>query len=143
MYSTKDDILTIITTQELAQLTDDVNGTVVNDAIVNSTIAAEDRIIDSNVSRYYEVPFSVVPDLIKDFSKKMARVALARRRILVTGGRYSRRIAKIYDECIAQLKLVNAGKADIPGATKKNISSQTQVSSGYVKEQKNVFGGDW
>lgn len=140
MYSSQADILTIISSDQLKQLTSD-NGMTIDANIVNSVISGVDTKINSYCTDYV-TPFNFVPDLIKEFSKKMSVRDLFQRRILTMGG-VPEDIQKMYDECVSHLEKIMTGRANIPGAQKKSLgNSPVQSSGGSFSSDERIFSNE-
>ena len=108
-YSTKTDILTEISEDELIGLTDDESAGIINDARVTAAIAAADALIDSYCGQVETVPFTTVPPIIKRHSKTLAIYNLYSRRSAIPETR-----EKNYDDAIAHLKDIARGLAALP-----------------------------
>jgi phage gp36-like protein len=141
MYSTKADIETYLSIDQLAKLTSE-SGDGVDDKVINGAIADADSEIDGYcVSQYpSSVPFVTVPTLIKTLSIKIAIHNLFSKRIMSFGGEIPKSYSDMYDNCVNTLKQIAGGKIKIPGLNQNDIT--TGKSGGYVKDIKNIFGGD-
>lgn len=80
-YSTKADILEQLDETTLIQLTDDELAGWVNEARVTRAIASADVTIDSYCEKRFTVPFSPVPDKVRDLSVEIAIYYLYSRRL--------------------------------------------------------------
>lgn len=107
-YCTQTDILKLIPSQELAELTTE-SGSTPDAAVVTEAIAKADAEIDSYLGIIYSVPLSVPPSRVRALSEDIAIYYLYLRRSTVPEARQ-----KAYDDAIAFLQLLAAGKATIP-----------------------------
>ena len=80
-YSTQADIEKRIPSTDLAELTNDTDGSSVVTANVDEAIALADALINSFLRGKHEVPLSTVPDLIREFSVTISIYNLYQRRI--------------------------------------------------------------
>lgn len=71
-YSNQSDLLERINEDTLVQLTDTTASGQVDPALLNSSIADADALINSLVSPVYQVPLTVVPRVIRDHSATIA-----------------------------------------------------------------------
>jgi phage gp36-like protein len=111
-YCTKTDLLNQISETELAQLTDDSAGAVVDDDIVDAAIADADSEIDGYCGEKYTVPFTDVPGIVKKLSVGIALYNLfARRETSMSGMPESR--TNRYDKAIRFLLQVSKGQVSL------------------------------
>ena len=122
-YSTKADIQKEISDDELIGLTDDESAGIINDARVTAAIARADAMIDSYCGQIETVPFVIVPPVIKQHSITIAIYFLFARRSAVPEIR-----RKNYEDAIAHLKDVAAGKATIGATTEADYDDQVKTS---------------
>ena len=81
MYSVLDDIKKLLPDVLLLQLTDDENTGVINTSRVSEAIAQADAEIDLSCGMIYQVPFVIVPPIIKKHSVDIAIYNLYSRRV--------------------------------------------------------------
>src|SRR3972149_5106499 len=81
MYSVLDDIKKLLPDVLLLQLTDDENIGTINTPRVNEAIAQADAEIDLSCGMIYQVPFVIVPAVIKKHSVDIAIYNLYSRRV--------------------------------------------------------------
>jgi phage gp36-like protein len=126
-YCEQSDIEKLIPEQELAELTADT-GSTPDAEVVAEAIAKADAEIDSYLGVVYTVPLSVPPSRVRSLSEDFAIYYLYQRRSVVPEARQ-----KAYDDGIAFLKLLVAGKAVLPpadtGETVTGSSHTPQFSS--------------
>lgn len=80
-YTATADIYDVLSSKIVAQLTDDDNGTTVNNTFVDSALDRAESIVDSYVGKVYSVPLSTpVEDSIKHAVVTLAKCMLYRRR---------------------------------------------------------------
>lgn len=112
VYCTKADILNQISETELAQLTDDAAGAVVDDDIVDAAIADADSEIDGYCGEKYTVPFADVPGIVQKMSVGIAIYNLFARRETSMAGMPESRTNR-YDKAIRLLLLISQGKVSL------------------------------
>lgn len=111
-YSTKSDLLNQISEAELAQLTDDAAGAVVDDDVVDAAIANADSEIDGYCGEKYTVPFVDVPGIVQNLSGGIALYNLFTRRETGLLGLPESRTNR-YDKAIRLLILISQGKVSL------------------------------
>ena len=110
MYCTKDDILSRISEAELAQLTSE-NGTVVDDGIVSSAIAAADSEIDGYAAKYHSTPLAApIPTRVTNLSATIAVYNLYCKRPALA---MPETIRNTYKDAIAFLTLLANSKVSL------------------------------
>lgn len=80
MYCALSDIRSTLSEAEIARLTDDTNGKIVNEDIVNESISKSDELINGYLRGRYTIPLDIVPDLVKNLSVDLALYYLYQRR---------------------------------------------------------------
>lgn len=104
MYCTLEELKNAITEDVLAQLTDDENGTVINETIVNDIITSSSTLIDGYLRGRYSLPLSGGQDIIKSIAITISHYKLKERR-----NKTSEADNKKYDEAISRLKDIAKG----------------------------------
>lgn len=122
-YSLKANLLTEISKDELIGLTDDENAGIINEVRVTAAIAKADGIIDSYCGQVETVPFTTVPDVIKQHSITIAIYFLYSRRSVAPEIRKEN-----YKDAISHLKDISNGKASLPPITEDDVSGEPQTS---------------
>ena len=126
VYSVKTDIQKEISDAELIGLTDDAGAGTMDDAKITAAIARADAIIDSYCGQVETVPFTAVPEIIKQHSITIAIYFLFARRSAVPEVR-----RKNYEDAIAHLKDIATGKAALPPITadevEENVSTDRTI----------------
>jgi phage gp36-like protein len=102
MYCNKADILTRMTAIDLAKLTDDVNGTVVNDSLVNSLIESQSNLIDGYLRGRYPLP--ITSTILTTICIDLVCYELYKRRSRITES-----IAKSYEYAVSRLNKIQSG----------------------------------
>ena len=123
VYSSKADLLTEISEDELIGLTDDESAGIVNEARVSAAIAKADALIDSYCGQVATVPFTVIPAIIKQHSITIAIYFLYGRRSAVPEVR-----GQNYKDAIKHLGDISTGKAALPPTTEADYEDQIQTS---------------
>jgi phage gp36-like protein len=136
-YCTKPDILKSISDEVLIQLTDDNSVGTVDDAKVTGAIEKADSIIDGYCGKRYAVPFSPVPNLVRDMSVDLAIYNLYGNRQGAPDYWEKRR-----DDTIAFLKDVSKGTATIGDASAAGISGESSDNSVDISSADRVFSRD-
>jgi phage gp36-like protein len=116
-YCTQEDLLKLIPELELAQITAET-GDLPDTDVVTEGIALADAEIDAYLAVRYQVPLSPAPPRVKALSADLALYHLYSRRSVAPETRRQR-----YEDAVAFLKLVGAGKAEIVGATGAEVVS--------------------
>ncbi len=119
-YSTKADILTEISEDELIGLTDDEGAGIVDDARVTAAIAKADALIDSYCGQVETVPFTTTPAIVKQHSLTISIYFLFSRRSAIPEVR-----SQNYKDAIAHLKDISTGKASLPIAGEDTGGDET------------------
>jgi phage gp36-like protein len=135
-YCTQSDIEKLIPVVELAELTTEIGDTP-NIGVVTEAIAKADAEIDSYLGIITTVPMSVPPARIRALSEDIAIYYLYMRRSIIPEARQ-----KAYDDAIAFLQLLAAGKAVLPddGGGAGSVAGQTPqiVSSPSILNRDNM-----
>ena len=71
-YSTESDIIKRLPESDLQKLTDDDNSGIVDSSVVSECIEQADGMIDGSLARYYKLPLSSTPALVKKLSCDIA-----------------------------------------------------------------------
>lgn len=112
-YCTPDDIRQRIPAGVLADLTDDVSGEVVDDAIIAEMAESASSLMDSYFRINYSTPLSPVPEIVKHYCAWLTVYNLfSRRGILSDDPENTVRLN--HDEVLAWLKQVAAKSAGLP-----------------------------
>lgn len=140
MYCTIADIINDITEPTLAQLTDDEDGMVVNEGVVNALIEIADALVDGYCGTRCKVPFVPVPPFISALSRMITIYNLyARRKEDMPPLRDAQ-----YKDAIERLKDISSGKLkldpvyDIPLV--KDGYKVSFISSGKVFSRDTLGG---
>lgn len=130
-YSVKSDILEQIPETRLAQLTDDIDGDTVDEAIVTARISKADTFINSYIRGKNTVPGDpVVTPQLQEWSVSLAIYYLYQRRVDL---QMPTPITDLYDKVLLQLEDVRDGKMVINDATSFNNTSGMYKSNGAAK----------
>ena len=107
-YCAKADILERISSDELARLTDDANGTTVDDNLVSRAIADADAEIDVHLAVRHSLPLPSTPTVLLKLSTELAIYHLYSRRMGAPDFWRTR-----YEDGLKMLKLIAAGKISL------------------------------
>jgi len=129
-YCTKADILGLIPEETLIQLTDDHGAGIVDDGIVDQSIADADAEIEGYCGERYTLPFSPVPAIIKKASADIAIYNLYGRR---QGAPEDR--SKRYDNAIKLLRDISAGKITLGASAPEETAQDTVDVSTSVDDR--------
>jgi phage gp36-like protein len=119
-YCTQDDLLKLVPEGELAQLTTE-SGEVPDSAVVSEAVAKAEAEIDAYLAVRYVLPLAEVPARVKSLAVDMALYYLYVRRSVAPEVR-----RQAYEDAVAFLKLVGAGRAEIVGAAGAEVSGDAQ-----------------
>ena len=108
MYATQADLETRFGSDELAQLTDRVNGAAVDAAVVARALADATAEIDGYLAVRYALPLPSVPAVLGLIACDIARYRLYADRATET-------VTKRYDDAVRQLKALAAGSMALDG----------------------------
>ena len=108
-YCTQDDLLLMITVEELAELTTEM-GEAPDLMVVEEAIAKADGEIDAYLGVRYSLPLVGIPDQVRSLSVDMALYHLYSRRSVAPLVRRQK-----YEAAVAFLKQVAAGQAVVGG----------------------------
>lgn len=93
-YCVKEDLLKLVSAEELAQLSDLENSGAVDENVVDASIETADALIDSYIAgRVSNVPLDSVPVIIKKISAKLALCEL-----------YSNRLNRVLPEGLGEMR---------------------------------------
>lgn len=119
-YCTQEDLLKLVPELELAQITAE-SGDAPDAAVVSEAIAKAEAEIDSYLAVRYQLPLAAVPARVKSLAVDLSLYHLYSRRSVAPEVRRQR-----YEDAVAFLKLVGAGKAEIVGAAGMELPGDVQ-----------------
>ncbi|TSA12996.1 MAG: DUF1320 domain-containing protein [Deltaproteobacteria bacterium] len=119
-YCTQDDLLKLVPELELAQITAE-SGDVPDAAVVSEAIAKAAAEIDAYLAVRYQLPLAATPARVKSLAVDLSLYHLYSRRSVAPEVRRQK-----YEDAIAFLKLVAAGKAEIVGAAGVEVPGDAQ-----------------
>lgn len=108
-YITLDDIKKSLPEEVIIQLTDDAHTGAVDQTCVENAIAQADAVVDAYCSSLYEVPFTTVPQLVKNISADIAIFNLYSRKAEQAP---AARIEK-YRSAIGKLEMISEGRVSL------------------------------
>jgi phage gp36-like protein len=112
-YCTFTDIERKISRTMMAQLTNDTANATIGDAVVLDSILTDvDTLIDSKCGILYTVPFTTVPDLIKDIATDLACFKAMQRRPV--NMEIPKAWTEINKDAMQQLQDIGEGKVNLP-----------------------------
>ncbi len=134
-YCTQTDIENLLPSANLIQLADDDEDGVADAAVITEAIASADGDIDGYCQEKYTVPFTAVPEIIKNISVDLAIHFLYSRRDIMPEGRTAR-----YKEAIRKLEKIAAGTLSLGADPEISESQQTLQTS--TEDTDRIFDGD-
>lgn len=114
MYCTVADIQQEIPAKELAQITNDGDGSTIDVSVVETAIVEATALIDTYLITRYPLPLSEVPIAIRAYCRKLVKVELFRRR---PKGRDPEELRLIRREVIMELEKLQAGTTTLDVGT--------------------------
>ncbi|MCH8029077.1 MAG: DUF1320 domain-containing protein [Candidatus Dadabacteria bacterium] len=136
-YSVQADIEKSLPTATVALLTDDVNGTTIDVAVLNEAVADADETIDAYLRSRYTVPLNPVPAIIKKLSVDLAIWELYTRR---PESETPEDVKTLHADALKLLKDVQAGRAQI-GAPEETDEALGSYKTNRVADDR-VFDTD-
>ncbi|MEO5355782.1 MAG: DUF1320 domain-containing protein [Nitrospirae bacterium YQR-1] len=136
MYITATDITVVMQVSDVIALTDDGDIGVQNTALIESAIVQADSVIDSYLGSRYQLPLSIVPEIVKSIAVSVTVWVLCQR------GAFNpteTRI-KVYDDAIKFLKDIAKGVAGL-GLEEKTAKNPDSSSTNKTTNDR-VFTQD-
>lgn len=134
-YATSDDLTHLLTTAELAQLSDDTGSGQLDQAVIGEAIDQASREIDGYVGVVRPVPVNPVPGLISNFAAKLAIYNLFLRRSNIPEV-----WQKTYEGITRTLQMIAQGKITLgpSGEATEDVSDQRA----FVSTDNRLFSQD-
>lgn len=133
-YATKQNLIDRFGQTELAQLTDRVNGTTIDDTVVNRALEDADAMINGYLQARYSLPLSSVPPMLVTVACNIARYQLFEDRVTEI-------VRQRYEDAIAWLKDVAAGRVSL-GLDAAGAETETEGGVVDYKANDRVFDAD-
>ena len=135
-YAVQQDLVDRFGDAELKQLTDRVNGTTIDAAVVAAALADADAEVDSYLITRYTLPLTAVPDVLKLTACNIARYRLYASQSVEA----SETVRNNYKDAVAWLRDVAAGRANLD----PNASAAVPAGTGGPQYNKpdRVFNRD-
>lgn len=111
-YIALEDLDEYLSDKVVQQLTDDDGSGFKNTAIVDEAITGAEGVIDSFLSRRYDVPLASPPEVVKEMAVQLAAYRLHARRMRVPAD-----IKDLRDQAMELLKDIRDNKQDLEGVT--------------------------
>ena len=132
-YATQADLETRFGSDELAQITDRINGSVIDASVVARAIADAEAEIDGYLAARYQLPLASVPAVLGRLTCDMARYYLY-------ADRFTESVRKRYEDAVRLLKAMASGDVKLDAAVVLAPSvSSVSVSS---RAPERIFGAD-
>ena len=133
-YATQADLETRFGTDELAQLTDRVNGAVIDAAVVARAIADAEAEIDSYLAGRYSLPLASVPSVLQRLCCDIARYYLHDESV-------TEAVRNRYTDSVRMLKAISTGDVKIDGAAPLAAGVGVNLVEVSAPSRPRVFGG--
>lgn len=125
MYTSLAILTTYYPQAVIAQLTDDVHGSVVDDDVLVAVIASVDEDVDALLRGRYPVPLVPVPRVIERLASNLVWYRLHKRRnTTVPDG-----VTKDYDDAMTMLRALQTGRALLPQSNAGHTTPRFVVSN--------------
>lgn len=132
-YATQADLVERFGAAELAQLTDPIAGTVINETTVARALSDADAEVDAHLGTRYALPLASVPVVL-------VRVAADIARYYLWDARASDTIKSRYQAAVALLKSMASGATNLGGA--ETLAPAPNASNVAVSGRTRLFGSD-
>ncbi|WP_306603927.1 gp436 family protein [Azonexus sp.] len=131
-YATQSDLEERFGSEELAQLTDRVNGSIIDAAVVGRALADAHAEIDSHLAVRYPLPLSSSPEVLVAIACDIARYRLHDERATEI-------VAKRYEEAARRLRALASGAAVLVGISQPAAAGGVNVT---VRSSARFFDAD-
>jgi phage gp36-like protein len=132
-YAVQADLEKRFGSEELAQLSDRINGTVIDVTVVALALADANAEIDSYLAVRYQLPLASVPDVLERIASDIARYRLC--------DIPPDEVRKRYEDAVRDLKRASDGSLVIDGASPL-VKSPTSGGGVACKAPSRIFGAD-
>ena len=121
-YATLDDLVTLCGDRELIQLTDrsDPPVNAIDETVTGPALDWASDLVDSYVGAAYALPLTQTPQMLRDIATDLARFRLYK-------DAAPEEVKGRYDQAIARLKDISAGRAKIPGVAGVEPDARSDV----------------
>ena len=109
-YALQADLVALFGSTEIAQLTDRINGTVIDATVLGRALADADAEIDSYLAARYSLPLASAPTALVRVAADIARYRLFDDRVTDA-------VRARYQDAVAYLKQISLGNVVIDGAS--------------------------
>jgi phage gp36-like protein len=123
-YATQADLVTRYGEREILQATDKANppAGAIDAATVAGALADADALVDSYLGNRYAVPLATTPARVVDLACVIARYRLHE-------ARATDRMRRDYEDAIAFLRDVAAGRAMLPGVSEPTVATEDGLAT--------------
>ena len=132
-YATQSDMTERFGAVELAQLSDRVNGTVIDVAVVARALADADAEIDAYLARRYQLPLASTPPVLVRMACDIARYRLYDEAV-------TEAVRVRYNDAVALLKRMASGEVELPAATVLPAPATGSANAVLVRTGARQFG---
>lgn len=134
-YASTSDLIEVLSNEEQEELVDDEGDGINADDpdILSGALSRAESIVNSYLSKVYDVPLSTVPPSIKD-----ATLTLAKHKLLMRKGHVNEAEQSEHDNVRRWLERVSEGKIELP-EQEGGEESGGNVSSGFGNDDNMAF----
>lgn len=133
-YATQADLETRFGQGELAELTDRVNGAVIDTGVVARALADAEAEIDGYLASRYSLPLATVPPLLPRLCADIARYYLHDERV-------TEAVRNRYTDAVRVLKSIASGDVQIDGSAALAPGNALQLAEVIPPSRAKIFGG--
>ena len=133
-YASTQDMVDRFGSEELCQLTDRVNGTTLNPAVLARAMDDADSTINGYLAARYQVPVQQVPPLLVRLACDIARYQLF-------ADQANDAVRDRYSDAVRELKNLATGITTLLGATALQSPESTASTQVRVRSPERQFGG--
>ena len=134
-YAAQSDLTDRFGATELAQLTDRVNGNVIDTTVLNRALNDADAEIDSYLAARYALPLSSTPVVLVRMAADIARYRLYDDRVTDT-------VRQRYEDAVSLLKRMATGDVALAGSTPLTAANTGRGNAVAIKAPSQVFSAD-
>ena len=131
-YATQQDLIERFGEQELAQLSDRANGSVIDAAVLGRALADADAEINSYLGRRYVLPLAPVPAVVPRLAADMARYYLYDERV-------TEAVAQRYKDAVRLLRDMASGAVRLDGGAAQPLETDSSQVPVAVRAPQRVF----
>jgi phage gp36-like protein len=134
-YAIQSDLSDRFGATELAQLTDRINGTVIDTTVLGRALSDADAEIDSYLATRYALPLVSTPVVLVRLAADIARYCLMRDGATTA-------VRQRYEDAVSLLKRISSGDVQLAGSTPLTAATTGRGNAVAVKAPDQVFSTD-